>query len=66
MPKYNIVLLQNNEVETHGSITDISRKYKDLKYSTLIRKKFPFVYKGIQFKKVPYNEVSGNINPEKQ
>lgn len=64
MLKFSIILEQDGNIESHGSITSIAKKYDQFKYSTLIRKKFPFNYKGVNFLKVAYNQKSGNIKPE--
>lgn len=63
--KNNIILEQDGNVESHGSLSGIAEKYPDLKVSTLRRKKFPFRYKGINFLKVRYNEKGGQIEPRK-
>ena len=53
-----IILHQNNDYEAHGSLKSICRS-KKFSYSYLKNKKFPFIYKGITFIKVPFNQYNG-------
>ena len=51
-----IVIQKEDEVEVHGCLTRICLIHKDFSYHYLKGKKFPFSYKGWDFRKVKYNK----------
>lgn len=53
-----IILHKNGIFEAWGSLTDVCKAHK-LSYSYLKNKRFPFIYKGITFDKVPYKMKNG-------
>jgi hypothetical protein len=58
-----IVMQQGNKIECFGSLIEICKKKPALKYNTLRYKKYPYTYKGIEFRKLEYREEYG-INPK--
>mgnify|MGYP000921801470 CR=1 FL=1 len=56
MIKNVIIIQREDEVEVYGCITKICLAHEDFKYHTLKGMKFPFEYKGREFKKLPYRK----------
>lgn len=53
-----IILYKNNTAEVYGSLKACC-KAKKYSYFYLRKKKFPFIYKGIEFYKAPFNQFNG-------
>lgn len=54
MKRNNIIVLQrDSDLECWGSLTEICREH-GYSHNYLKRLKFPFTYKGWEFKKVPF------------
>lgn len=49
-----IVITKGEKTESWGSLTELCKNHKEFSYNYLKRQKFPFTYKGYEFKKVPY------------
>lgn len=49
-----IILTKDGVAECWGSITEICRNHPELKYGYVKGLKFPFTYKGFEFKKVKF------------
>lgn len=63
MDRDNIIILRqpglsaiSDQYEAWGSLTDLCKHHKEFSYSYLKRLKFPYVYKGFMFVKVPYRK----------
>jgi len=55
LERQNIILLtKGTTIETWGSLTEVCKVHTEIKYSTIKMLKFPFVYKGIVFRKIPF------------
>lgn len=53
-----MIILHNKETDKHevwGALTNICDAHPNFSYTYLVKKKFPFEYKGWIFKKVKYN-----------
>lgn len=56
MIKNVIIIQRDDEIEVYGCLTKICFAHKDFSYHFLKGKKFPFEYKGWEFKKLPYRK----------
>jgi len=63
MNRQNIIVLVNGEqVEAWGSLTELCKNHSEFSYHYLKARKMPFEYKGWNFYKVPFRKAS---EPEK-
>lgn len=59
MERNNIIILTDgNNYEAWGSLTELCKEH-GFSYNYLKRKKFPFRYRGVIFKRVPFRERNG-------
>lgn len=60
-----IILTDGYDFEAWGSLSEICRK-KSLSYNYLRTKKYPFVYRGIRFVRVPFRGDQDVMDFEKK
>lgn len=53
-----IVLIKSDHIEVWSKLTEVCKAHK-FSYTYLKGKKYPFVYRGITFQKVPYKMKTG-------
>jgi hypothetical protein len=54
-----IVLTRGDEIETWGSLAELCRYHPDFSYYYLKRQEYPFNYKGVLFRRVPFRQQNG-------
>jgi hypothetical protein len=55
--KHIIVLIKDDQLEAWGCMTELCAAHESFSYAYLKSKKFPFDYKGHQFRKLPYRQA---------
>ena len=59
MDRENIIILTNKEsYEAWGSLSELCEKH-NFSYNYLKRLKFPFIYRRLEFIKVPFRQLNG-------
>ena len=54
-----IIITDGKSYEAWGSLVELCQVKKEFSYEYLKKKKYPFVYKGIEFIRVPFRSENG-------